>query len=75
MDTDIEKSRDYRFTVGLVTGAVVGVGLAIWLGPGLAAGLRRGTTRWVRHNEHNDRSAGPRARACADPPAGTPQAL
>ena len=36
-----EKPRDFRFAIGLVSGAVIGAGLAMWFGPGLADALRR----------------------------------
>ena len=41
MDAETQKPRAHRFTVGLVTGAVVGVGLAMWLGPRVARSTRR----------------------------------
>jgi hypothetical protein len=36
--------RDYRFALGLATGALVGAGLAIWLAPRLASELRERVT-------------------------------
>ena len=33
--------RDYRFAIGLLTGAVVGAGLALWLTPQSASELRQ----------------------------------
>jgi gas vesicle protein len=41
MDPEIQKPRNHRFSIGLVTGAVVGVGLAMWLGPGVTRSTRR----------------------------------
>jgi gas vesicle protein len=41
MDAEIQKPRESRFAIGLVTGAVVGVGLAMWLGPGVTRSARR----------------------------------
>ena len=35
-----EHQRDYGFVIGLVTGTVVGAGLALWLTPGSAAEAR-----------------------------------
>jgi gas vesicle protein len=32
--------RDYRFAIGLLTGSVVGAGLALWFAPRLTAELR-----------------------------------
>lgn len=34
------KHRDYGFVFGLVTGTLVGAGLAVWLAPGVARELR-----------------------------------
>jgi gas vesicle protein len=41
MDAETQKPRDHRFKIGLLTGAVVGVGLAMWLGPGVTRSTRR----------------------------------
>lgn len=41
MDSEIERPRGHRFAIGLFTGAVVGVGLAMWLGPGVTRSTRR----------------------------------
>jgi len=41
MDAEIPKPRHHRFAIGLLTGAVVGVGLALWLGPGVTRSTRR----------------------------------
>jgi hypothetical protein len=45
MDTDIQKPRDHRFAFGLVTGAVVGAALALWVGSAVVEGLRRGLSQ------------------------------
>jgi hypothetical protein len=72
-NADVGRSRDFRFSVGLVAGTVIGAGLALWLAPVVAAGLHRGTTRWVRQL---NRSAGAKARVATHPPARrAPQAL
>jgi hypothetical protein len=73
MDPTVDPSRPHRFTIGLVAGTLLGAGLALWLGPGVAAGLRRGTRRWARQL---DRIAG--TTPCLDvdhTPRGRPQAL
>jgi gas vesicle protein len=36
-----QENRDYRFVVGLLTGAFVGAGLMMWLAPRTASELRR----------------------------------
>jgi gas vesicle protein len=41
MDAETRKPRDHRFAIGLVTGAIVGVGLAVWLGPRVTRSTRR----------------------------------
>jgi len=41
MDAEIQRPRDHRFTIGLLAGAAVGVGLAMWLGPGVTRSTRR----------------------------------
>ncbi len=33
MNSDPQEQRDYRFVIGLLTGTVVGAGLAIWFAP------------------------------------------
>jgi gas vesicle protein len=38
---ETQKPRAHRFTIGLLTGAAVGVGLAMWLGPGVTRSTRR----------------------------------
>jgi gas vesicle protein len=40
MDERNQERRDCRFAIGLVTGTVVGAGLAIWFSPQLANQLR-----------------------------------
>ena len=40
MDTQTQGHRDYGFVIGLMTGAFVGAGLALWLAPRAAAELR-----------------------------------
>jgi gas vesicle protein len=39
MDTQTQGHRDYGFVIGLMTGAFVGAGLALWLAPRAAAEL------------------------------------
>ena len=39
MDTQTQGHRDYGFVLGLMTGAFVGAGLALWLAPRAAAEL------------------------------------
>ena len=41
MDGEIQRPRGHRFAIGLLTGAAVGVGLAMWLGPGVTRSTRR----------------------------------
>lgn len=41
MTADTQNRRDHTFTIGLLTGAFVGAGLAIWLVPRLASELRQ----------------------------------
>jgi hypothetical protein len=41
MDEETQRPRDHRFGIGLLAGAVVGVGLAMWLGPGVTRSTRR----------------------------------
>lgn len=43
-----EHQRDYSFVAGLVTGTVVGAGLALWLTPGSAAEARDRVTDSAR---------------------------
>ena len=43
MNANPQEQRDYGFVIGLLTGAVVGAGLAIWLAP-LASELRENLT-------------------------------
>ena len=40
MNPNTQERRDYRFAFGLLTGAVVGAGLMMWLAPRSAAELR-----------------------------------
>jgi gas vesicle protein len=40
MNTPVEQPRDYRFVIGLLAGAAVGAGLALWLAPKAAAEIR-----------------------------------
>lgn len=40
MTTDSQDHRDYGFIYGLLTGTVLGAGLAMWLAPRLAAEVR-----------------------------------
>jgi gas vesicle protein len=41
--------RDYGFAIGLLTGSVVGAGLALWFAPRLAAELRARVTDTAKH--------------------------
>jgi len=41
MDPETPTPRQHRFAIGLLAGAVVGVGLAMWLGPGVTRSTRR----------------------------------
>jgi len=41
--------RDYGFVIGLLTGSVVGAGLALWFAPRLAAELRARVTDTAKH--------------------------
>ena len=49
MDTQTEGHRDYGFVIGLVTGAFVGAGLALWLAPRAASELRERMTDSARN--------------------------
>jgi len=40
MNAPLQEHRDYGFAIGLVTGTLVGAGLAIWLAPRLGSELR-----------------------------------
>ena len=40
MNSQTQNSRDYGFLIGLVTGSVVGAGLALWLAPKAAGEVR-----------------------------------
>lgn len=40
MNSDIQPSRPYGFGLGLLTGAVIGAGLAMWLAPRAVSELR-----------------------------------
>ena len=44
MNARTQEQRDYRFVIGLLTGTVVGAGLAMWLVPRSASELRRRMT-------------------------------
>jgi len=48
MDTQTEGHRDYGFVIGLVTGTLVGAGLAMWLAPRAASELRERMTDSAR---------------------------
>jgi gas vesicle protein len=41
MNANTQERCDHRFAIGLVTGAFVGVGLAMWFSPRLTAELRK----------------------------------
>jgi gas vesicle protein len=41
---DMQEPRNHGFTIGLLTGTVVGAGLAMWFAPRLAAELRQRVT-------------------------------
>lgn len=41
MDTQTPQRRDYGFALGLLTGSVVGAGLAIWFAPRLTESARK----------------------------------
>lgn len=41
MNEHTQKNPDYSFGIGLLTGAVIGAGLAIWLAPRAASELRQ----------------------------------
>jgi hypothetical protein len=49
MDTQTQGHRDYGFVIGLVTGAFVGAGLALWLAPRGASELRERMTHSARN--------------------------
>ena len=40
MNSQTQNSRDYGFMIGLLTGSVVGAGLALWLAPNAAGEVR-----------------------------------
>ena len=54
MDTQTQEPRNYGFVVGLVTGAFVGAGLALWLAP-------RGASELGQRLTDSARSLGERA--------------
>jgi hypothetical protein len=45
MTRHADDSRDYRLTIGLLAGVVLGAGLGMWLGPRVASGARDQMTR------------------------------
>ena len=49
MDTQTQGHRDYGFVIGLMTGAFVGAGLALWLAPRGASELRERMTDSARN--------------------------
>ena len=49
MDTQTQGHRDYGFVIGLMTGALVVAGLALWLAPRGAAELRERMTDSARN--------------------------
>src|SRR5437588_829506 len=49
MNTNTQEHSDYRFVIGLLTGAVVGAGLAMWFAPRMAPALRRQMTDSARN--------------------------
>lgn len=48
MNTETHEHRDHGFIFGLLTGSVVGAGLAVWLAPRLASELRERMTESAR---------------------------
>lgn len=44
MNEQAQERRDYGFAIGLMTGTLVGAGLAMWLAPRAAAELRKRVT-------------------------------
>ena len=52
MNAHTQEHRDYGFVMGLVTGTVVGAGLAMWLVPRLASELRERVTDAARSFGH-----------------------
>ena len=49
MDTQTQGHRDHGFVIGLLTGAFVGAGLALWLAPRGASELRERMTDSARN--------------------------
>ena len=49
MDTQTQGHRDYGFVIGLMTGAFVGAGLALWLAPRGASEFRERMTDSARN--------------------------
>ena len=49
MNTNTQEHSDYRFVIGLLTGAVVGAGLAMWFAPRMAPAFRRQMTDSARN--------------------------
>jgi gas vesicle protein len=56
MTAESQNHRDRGFIIGLVTGTVVGAGLAMWFAPRMAGEIRERLTASAR--ELNDRAAG-----------------
>ena len=48
MNAHTQEHRDYGFVIGLLTGAAVGAGLALWLAPRSAAEIRERVTETAR---------------------------
>jgi gas vesicle protein len=48
MNEHTQEHRDYTFMIGLLTGAVVGAGLALWLAPRSASEIRERVTDTAR---------------------------
>ena len=49
MNTNTQEHSDYRFVIGLLTGAFVGAGLAMWFAPRMGPELRRQMTDSARN--------------------------
>jgi gas vesicle protein len=48
MNSDTQEARPYGFVIGMLTGTVVGAGLAMWLAPRAASELRERVTDSAR---------------------------